>query len=187
VTSDQRPSDADPVSTVPSPAGLYTTEDLLGGWAVDDPLSYAATLDARVFSSAAIVGLRVPASDDTARRRALHDHAITWALNQQIKGRRVVAFMGGPRLGRNEPAYALVADIAWRLSRQGYLVVSGGGPGAMEAAHLGARLSPASPDHLATEETEALLHFVTTAEAAVDAIGSGARQPTPDLMSGATG
>lgn len=114
-----------------------------------NPLSYAATLDARVFRAASVDGLRVPASNDIALRRAMHDHAITWALNTQVKGRRVVAFMGGHRLARNSPAYAMVADISRHLSQLGYLVVSGGGPGAMEAAHLGARLSAAPSDDLA--------------------------------------
>jgi hypothetical protein len=139
------------VSLVPGTSGLYTTADLLGGWVAGDATSYAATLDARVFRSAAAEGLRVPASDDTALRRALHDHAITRALNARVKGRRVVAVMGGHRLARDSAAYALVADIAWELTRRGYLILTGGGPGAMEAAHLGARLAPAPPDVLAAE------------------------------------
>ncbi|HEY8546888.1 MAG TPA: hypothetical protein VIL36_17630 [Acidimicrobiales bacterium] len=136
---------------VPVRDGLYTTAELLGGWSATDELSYAATLDAEVFQAAAAEGLRVPVSDDTALRRALHDHAITRALNARVKGHRVVAFMGGHRLDRGSEAYALVADIAWQLTRRGYLVVSGGGPGAMEAAHLGARLATAPHDHLAAE------------------------------------
>ena len=138
-------------SLVPEPGGLYTTSDLLGGWVAGDERSYAATLDARVFRSAAAEGLRVPASDDTALRRALHDHAVTRALNARVKGRRVVAFMGGHRLARDSAAYALVADIAWELTRRDHLVLTGGGPGAMEAAHLGARLATAPHDDLVAE------------------------------------
>jgi predicted Rossmann-fold nucleotide-binding protein len=135
---------------VPMPSGgLYRVDELLGGWRADDRLSYAASLDARVFRAAVGAGLRTPRAPETARERALHDHAITLALNALVKDRRVVAFMGGYRLGRDSSAYALVAEIARRLSALGYLVVSGGGPGAMEAAHLGARLATAEPGDLA--------------------------------------
>ncbi|MFI6002489.1 LOG family protein [Streptomyces sp. NPDC051366] len=46
--------------------------------------------------------------------------------------------MGGHRLNRDEPAYRAVALLAKRLAQEGFLVATGGGPGAMEAAHLGA-------------------------------------------------
>ena len=130
---------------VPTPTGLYTTARLLGGWTVDDPSSYAATLDARVFRASAALGLRVPATEAAARDRALHDHVITRALDRAIEGRPVVAFMGGHQLPRDSDAYGLVARSARSLAGLGHLVVTGGGPGAMEAAHLGARLSTA-PD-----------------------------------------
>ncbi len=127
---------------------LYTTQDLLGDWTPDDPLSYAATLDARTYLAAVREGLRVPLADTIAQDRALHDYRITRALAEVIAGRRVVAFMGGHGLERSASAYEMVADIAWRLAAQGYLVVTGGGPGAMEAAHLGARLSRSGHDDL---------------------------------------
>jgi predicted Rossmann-fold nucleotide-binding protein len=131
---------------IPEPGGLYTVEALLGGWVADDPLSYSRTLDARVFRAAVAAGLRTPVEPATARRRALHDHAVTLALNAMVRDRRVVAFMGGYRLTRDSDAYALVAELAGRLATRGYLVVSGGGPGAMEAAHLGARLATPHAD-----------------------------------------
>ncbi len=133
---------------VPAPDGLYTTAHLLGVWRPDDPLSYADTLDARVFRASVGLGLRVPTTEVVARDRALHDHAITRALDAAIDGRRVVAFMGGHRLSRTSEAYVLVASASRALAEQGHLVVTGGGPGAMEAAHLGARLSTSPPGDL---------------------------------------
>ena len=127
---------------------LYTVAELLGGWTADDPHSYAATHDLRMFARATVEGLRVPSTDDVARGRALHDLRITRALGSEIVGRRVVAFMGGHKLARASVAYEMVAEIAWRLARQEFLIVSGGGPGAMEAAHLGARLSTQPHDEL---------------------------------------
>lgn len=138
---------------VPVAEGLYTTARLLGAWSDDDPGSYARTLDGRVFAASAALGLRVPSTEAAARDRALHDHVITRALAVAIDDHPVVAFMGGHQLPRSSDAYLLVADSARALTRLGYLVVAGGGPGAMEAAHLGARLSTA-PDgdlHLALD------------------------------------
>ena len=140
------------MSRVPSTSGLYSTDILLGGWTAADPLSYAQTLDARTFRDAVVDGLRIPRSSEVARERALHDYAITRALDHRIAERRVVAFMGGHGLPRSSDVgspYVLVAEIARKLAALDYLVVSGGGPGAMEAAHLGARMASRSDDDLA--------------------------------------
>ncbi|MEO6124030.1 MAG: hypothetical protein ABIR32_10000 [Ilumatobacteraceae bacterium] len=125
-------------------AQLYTVAELLGRWSADDPLSYAATHDLRMFAAASVEGLRVPNTTAVARDRAMHDLQITRALGRATEGRRVVAFMGGHQLVRGSVTYAMVAEISWTLARheQEFLIVSGGGPGAMEAAHLGARLAP---------------------------------------------
>ncbi len=127
---------------MPVPDRLYAPDDLLGGWSPSDPLSYARTYDAVEYCAARREGLRTPVTDEAAQARALHDHHITRALARAIAGHEVVAFVGGHRLARTSTAYRMVAEIAWRLTQAGRLVVSGGGPGAMEAAHLGARLAP---------------------------------------------
>ena len=49
-----------------------------------------------------------------------------------------VAIFGSARLKEGHPYYALTEDIARRLSDSGFSVVSGGGPGIMEAANKGA-------------------------------------------------
>jgi predicted Rossmann-fold nucleotide-binding protein len=46
--------------------------------------------------------------------------------------------MGGHSMKRTSPEYAKVARIAQSLAERGFLIATGGGPGAMEAAHLGA-------------------------------------------------
>ena len=73
--------------------------------------------------------------------RVLHDHSIANALDQFVKNydeRDIVAVMGGHAVKRTEPHYRQVVDISKRLTEAGKLMVSGGGPGAMEAVHLGA-------------------------------------------------
>ncbi len=49
-----------------------------------------------------------------------------------------VAIFGSARLKEGHPYYALTEEIALKLSNSGFSVVSGGGPGIMEAANKGA-------------------------------------------------
>jgi len=49
-----------------------------------------------------------------------------------------VAIFGSARMTPNHPYYAVTEDIARRLSDAGFSVISGGGPGVMEAANKGA-------------------------------------------------
>ena len=46
--------------------------------------------------------------------------------------------MGGHNIERGDENYLKVALLSKKLSELSYLMVSGGGPGAMEATHLGA-------------------------------------------------
>ena len=89
----------------------------------------------------------MPATREIAHARADHDTTVSWLLNEQLAGEQVVAVTAAT-LGRGDPAYRLVAEIAHRLTIDGVLVISGGGPGAMEAAHLGARMAGATDDGL---------------------------------------
>ncbi len=49
-----------------------------------------------------------------------------------------VAVFGSARMTPTHPYYALAEDIARRLSQAGFSVISGGGPGVMEAVNKGA-------------------------------------------------
>ena len=51
---------------------------------------------------------------------------------------RAVSVFGSARIPRDAPEYALGLEIGRELVRHGYAVITGGGPGAMEAANRGA-------------------------------------------------
>ncbi len=138
---------------------LYTVGELLDGYERGRPESYAQSLDQRIYAhfDRHRRGVGPPLLETLAQR--LHDHAIDDALADLLEGvgepRRVIAIMGGHAMRRTDPEYRRVARIARRLAAHDprILMASGGGPGAMEACHLGAWLAGAA---LAAEDGDAL-------------------------------
>lgn len=119
---------------------LYTRESLMGEYRIGDPDSYEQTLDMVVYKHYLANGKEANNIYETLARR-LHDHSITDALHDFLddyEEKRIVAIMGGHGLLRTDDNYRVVVMIAKALTESGYLMVSGGGPGAMEATHVGA-------------------------------------------------
>ncbi len=52
-----------------------------------------------------------------------------------------ISIFGSARTKANEPYYQLAVDVAARLTEEGYGVITGGGPGIMEAGNKGAYIS----------------------------------------------
>lgn len=52
----------------------------------------------------------------------------------------LISVLGGSRLKKSSPEYSFTVDLCSRLALQGFNIVSGGGPGIMEAANKGASL-----------------------------------------------
>ena len=121
---------------------LYTPDELYAG--LED--GYDHTLDARVYAWSRTAR----ATGDVAHTlaRALHDHSIDDALEEYVAGKRLVGVMGGHGLRRGTTGYTAAARLGRELAATGVVVATGGGPGAMEAANLGARLGPLDPDVL---------------------------------------
>ncbi len=128
----------------PFTPGLYSPAELFDQFDPVDPQeSYERCLDHRIYNSYLDPHTRKPrpADVDMVLMRRLHDASVSGALEDLLDDgtrRRVVAIMGGHDRQRDEPVYTRIAQLALQLSRQGYLVMTGGGPGLMEAANLGA-------------------------------------------------
>jgi uncharacterized protein (TIGR00730 family) len=52
---------------------------------------------------------------------------------------KAVSIFGSARTPEGHPRYAAARDLARRLGEEGYAIITGGGPGIMEAANRGAR------------------------------------------------
>ena len=132
----------------PFRVSLYTPEELLAGFDVEHPESYAKTPDAVIYAH-----YKDPengAMDDVLARR-IHDFSISDALDDNIaawSGNGVVGIMGGHGVLRGAPAYVAAAQLGRTLAREGFLVVTGGGPGVMEAGNLGVYMAPHPDDAL---------------------------------------
>jgi predicted Rossmann-fold nucleotide-binding protein len=120
---------------------LYSAQELYAG-PPDSP--YEDTLDARVYQWSIRPGQRHRL--DATLAAALHDHSIGDALDELTRsglcrGRSMVGVMGGHTARRGTPAFQEAAVAGRLLARSGRVVATGGGPGAMEAANMGAYLS----------------------------------------------
>ncbi|MHC2432730.1 LOG family protein [Bradyrhizobium sp. USDA 4451] len=133
------------------PTKLYESSDLLEGYRRDDPMAFASSWDFQTFCGYVADGSTTPKSLDVRRAQADHDAHIAEALKNLLDTNpkpKLVGVMGGHGISRSAPAYAAVARLGQYLTKGGYLVVTGGGPGAMEAAHLEALFAHGSEDEL---------------------------------------
>ena len=64
---------------------------------------------------------------------------------------RAVTLFGSARVGREDPTYAAAVEVGRLLGEAGFAVVTGGGPGLMEAGNRGAREAGAPSVGLAIE------------------------------------
>lgn len=121
----------------PYRASLYTPEELLAD------AGHGTSLDLTIYDHFVNMGRHKPNVIEALAQR-IHDHAIDDALRSLIADKRVVGVMGGHSTRRDDPFFAKVARLTRLLTRAGYFVASGGGPGIMEAANLGAYLAHSS-------------------------------------------
>ncbi len=118
---------------------LYDWKELMEGFAKEEDNS----LDYKIYQY--FSRHRFNPNVNEALWQRIHDHAIDDALRDLLKfdeegmtQLRCVGIMGGHRTPRHDSFYLKTAQTAKLLAENDYYIVSGGGPGIMEAANLGA-------------------------------------------------
>lgn len=121
-----------------TPPGLYCSPSLYGEMMKD--CQCKCCYDMEVYQHFLSKGKH---TDDEMEMlaRALHDFAIGHYLDEFLNGydpRQVVGVMGGHGVLRTSAEYRQVVELSKELTERDTLMVTGGGPGVMEATHLGA-------------------------------------------------
>jgi predicted Rossmann-fold nucleotide-binding protein len=127
------------------------------------PESLTHALDYRIYRFFVMEGSERPISPFVGMMEGVHDNSIGQAVIPLLEDQtrtpkeqpRLVGVMGGHKLARGSAGYVQVARIARALAGEGIVMVSGGGPGAMEATHLGASFGN-EPDHVLHEAIASL-------------------------------
>ena len=123
-----------------NPDRLYTAGTLYEGYIRNLPDSYELCFDQQVYQHFIRKGKRCDEVSETMAR-AMHDHGITAAMYKFLRKyeeRNIVGIMGGHGILRTSESYKQIVFLSKVLTELDSLMISGGGPGAMEATHLGA-------------------------------------------------
>lgn len=139
---------------------LYTAEELFDVYDSSDVSSFDRCYDTRVYRHEVETGKLTDSPLEMAAR-AFHDYNIRVAMRKMLDAvneHKVVGIMGGHNLARTSRSYRQAVEVSKRLTENGYLMISGGGPGAMEATHLGAWMAGRS-----MEEVDRAIEILGTA------------------------
>ncbi|MBS7333158.1 MAG: hypothetical protein KIG88_06145 [Weeksellaceae bacterium] len=128
---------------------LYSWQELMEGY---DPVN-DNSVDINIYKHFVKNKYNPAVSEALAQR--LHDHSIDDGLRRILEyddegmtKKKVVGFMGGHSTRRGNQFYVETAIAAQLATKKGFYVVTGGGPGIMEAANLGAYMGNYSKEEL---------------------------------------
>jgi predicted Rossmann-fold nucleotide-binding protein len=124
------------------PRKLYEIQDLYDHFDPEIPNSYKNSRDFEIYTHFTDHQNKQKLSTFLQVTESIHDASIRIALFEYIRYRnldkRIVGVMGGHKVSRKEEEFYKIAVISKTLTERGYVMTSGGGPGMMEATHLGA-------------------------------------------------
>lgn len=138
---------------------LYCARELYEGFDREHPETFEECCDTTIYRHYKSMG-QYARSVNELLARTLHDHSIHMALARFLKEhdpRHCVGVMGGHALLRTDEIYRQIARLSKRLTQKGFVMLSGGGPGAMEATHLGAWMA-GRDDHELEDALDRLAH-----------------------------
>ncbi len=141
---------------------LYSAAELYDGFNINNEDSYGNCFDGKVYQYYQFTGCKDESVYESLAR-SLHDHGIHAALSEFFElhdPHCCVGIMGGHALLRTDAMYHDIALLSKRLTEHGFIMLSGGGPGAMEATHLGAWMAGRTLQEL--EEAIAVLKVAPT-------------------------
>lgn len=139
---------------------LYSASSLYAGYDAENDVGFDECYDSQVYRYYINRG-KYAADVEETFGRTLHDYGIGVALDkffEKHNPRRCIGIMGGHALLRTDAMYREIVYVSKALTERGFFMLSGGGPGAMEATHLGAWMAgrPA-------EDTDAALAMLAAA------------------------
>ena len=120
--------------------GLYSAAQLYHGYEPECPQSYEECYDQHVYQHFLSEGKQTGNMKEQLAR-TLHDYRIHVGIRDfmtRYDNFRCIGIMGGHALLRTDDMFRKVAFLSKRLTERNFYMISGGGPGAMEATHLGA-------------------------------------------------
>ena len=131
---------------------LYSRNSLFNNYDPTNTSSYESTKDHLIYKHFLSSGGNSPNSMHESFARSMHDRAVEESMNKflqkRISSRKFIGIMGGHAISRKDSNYKKTALIAKSLTENGCLIFTGGGPGMMEAAHLGAHFAGRSKEEL---------------------------------------
>lgn len=145
---------------------LYSAQELYMGYDPHADGSFESCYDSQVYRHYVAAGKQHACSMETLAQ-TLHDHGVHTALDEFFQNhdqRLCVGIMGGHAQLRTDQSYRDIVFLSKRLTEKGFCMLSGGGPGAMEATHLGAWMAGRS-----TKEVDDALKQMAVAPSYKDA------------------
>ena len=119
---------------------LYNASDIYEGFNPEIPESFDGCFDTQVYRHFMSKG-KLSSDVKESVARMLHDHGMLIGLREFFRVHHYLHFvgvMGGHALLRTDEMYRQIVFLSKQLTERGFFMLSGGGPGAMEATHLGA-------------------------------------------------
>ncbi len=139
---------------------LYNATELYDGYTHQRPESFEVCLDSRIYRHYISAGKQTDSVEETVAR-TFHDLGIYIALGEFFRCHNYlncVGIMGGHALLRTDDMFRHIAFLSKQLTEHGFIMLSGGGPGAMEATHLGAWMAGGD-----SKQLEEALHIMEVA------------------------